>query len=213
MSVEAIEAIFYTVSGITAVLALMGTAWNWKTHWIFLPVFIGVACLALMGQIGWMLLYMLVIGCWYFIFWSRRRPVRNALGWVHPDKGGGIIIFENTPHTLKPYKIFYDWWSLRAKPIWLWHEEKTDDGYKWEPYEPEARSIIIADQPDVKDNIIYIPTPRQLWNNADWQCGRDFETLPSKVVEAIKMGMSIAMVAICVIGTFFIIDLMQKGGS
>ena len=139
--------------------------------------------LSLVGFLGWVL------------WWDKHRPKRNSLGWRHPDKGGGLEWFwTNDIEDKKPYLIKYDLWSINYKPVYLWYEDEYGD---YQAYEPKPDGVL---------------SPNGLFDLLDWQCSREFEAVSSKVMEAVKVGMGVAMMGICLFGIMIVMDMINKGG-
>jgi len=126
----------------------------------------------------------------------------NAMVWKHPDNGGGIRLelFKNKSPN-QPFWIKFYWWQFSEKPIYLWYEDKMLDKatnkeiFVLKPYEP---------QPDATKS------PNALYDNVDWECAHTFETVQSKLVEQIKMGMAVIMVVCCIIGVVMLADMLNK---
>lgn len=200
----------------------------------------------------YILLGLIILGYLAFVIWDRRRPKRNALGWKHPDKGGGLDIFWKESENRQPYYIRYDPWSIFSKPIYCWYEDKIQVekpgqpsqipeysctcGYKGESLKqltghltywskhPEAQhkksEAAIETVPEYDTTYIWKPyepkgtgatTPNALWDNIDWECAHRFESIKSGIIEAVKLGMGVAMVGICLVAIIMVLDMISKG--
>ena len=140
-------------------------------------------------------------GIGYFIWWERRRPKRNSLGWRHPDNGGGLEWFWSDDIELRlPFLIKYDFWSIFFRPVYIWKQGKkeTGEGYEWKEYEPANAGGL---------------APNGLYDLVDWECSREFEAASTKLMEAVKLGVGLAMLGICLFGIMVVLDMIGKGGA
>lgn len=167
-----------------------------------------------------MMAVFILAGWW--IMMNFRPPKYNGLLWLHPEhikklpKVDTVIYIKREPEGQKPFYYQYDWWRLLKNwPCYLWYEkdreerEEVRDGKKvrirsypvahWEPDKPP--DYLIND-----DKAHPYVTPNELFDNTDWECARRYETVKSKLTEAIKLGMAAVMVIVCVVGIIMLVD-------
>jgi len=157
---------------------------------------------------------------WWFIY-CRSKPKYNGFLWVHPDKGGDIIDITKQPGLQKPFYFNYRTLefglSFFRKPLYLWAQDKVTDAkgvisypiIPWEPKEP-ADFMLQATAKGEPDNTKPYVTTNQLYRKTDWRPLRVLETSTSSITEAIKLGMAVVMVCVCVFGIIVALDMIGK---
>jgi hypothetical protein len=157
---------------------------------------------------------------WWFIY-CRSKPKYNGFLWVHPDKGGGIIGIDKLPGLQKPFYFNYRTLefglSFFRKPLYLWAQDKVTDAkgvisypiIPWEPKEP-ADFMLQATAKGEPDKTKPYVTTNQLYRKTDWRPLRVLETSTSSITEAIKLGMAVVMVCVCVFGIIVALDMIGK---
>jgi hypothetical protein len=169
------------------------------------------------GMIIFLVVLMLLF-CLLLFWWIKQSkpPNYNGFLWLI---GGGIEKINRQPEGQKPFYFNYRWYDLlpRWRPLYMWKQTQVEEmitpgiktkGIKivhWEPDKPVDYHKI-ENGGVVKDYI----TPSELFDNTDWSCARRFETVKSGAMEAVKLGISIAMVAVCIVGIVMMMDMLGK---
>jgi hypothetical protein len=157
---------------------------------------------------------------WYF--YCKAKPKYNGFLWVHPDKGGGVIDILKEP-TGKQKPFYFNYRTLEfglsffRQPIWLWAQDKLVDAkgivsypiIHWEPKDPSDFGLQATAKGEPDKSKPYV-TPNQLFATTDWSCLRVLETSRSSITEAIKLGMAVIMVCVCVFGIIVALDMVGK---
>lgn len=179
------------------------------------------------GLIGYIMVFIIMgaiagAGAWWF-FHCRGKPKYNGLLWVHPDLGNGIIDIQKQP-TGRQKPFYFNYHQLEfgiaffRRPLWLWAQDKKIDEktgeitypiVHWEPVIPADHMLPSTAEGEPDKAHPYV-TPNELYDTTDWECLRKLETAKSSIVEAIKLGMAIAMVGICLFGIIVALDMIGK---
>lgn len=176
--------------------------------------------------IGYILFFLFMVMCgttlllWFFH--CRKPGAYNGFLWVHPDKGGDVIGIKKDPLYLqKPFQFNYHILEFGLpffrRPLYLWQQDKIDDGkgnfsypiIPWEPTIP-ADYMLQSTADGEPDKTRPYVTPNQLYNTCDWSALRTLETAPKGWHEAVKTGAAVVLACVCILGIIMTIDMIGK---
>lgn len=187
----------------------------------------------MIGLIFFALFMAVLLGALLWWYWTcTKKSKYNGLLWIHPDKGGGMIGIQREPELQKPFLHNYSKWqfglSMFRRPLYMWAEDdpvdkpdpkdktKTIKEYPISHWEPTVAADYGLVTKKDKDNEIVIDeskpyiTPNELYDTTDWECLRELETAKKPWQETVKLGVAIAMMAICVFGILAAMDMANK---